>query len=141
LSRLIRQLCVGLAVTVMVTLQGYGVVNAGHRVEHAMQFPGVSYEEASATAHDHEDHDHDHADAAADAGDGEAAFDTVKKTGGDAPLTHHHHGGGDVHVALITPAHPIEAADRSVTNLGPRPSAVPPGSDPDGPLDPPRQNA
>lgn len=143
MSRLIRQLCVGLAVTIMVTLQAYGVVNAGHRIEHALQFPGVSYAEASPKAHDHDDHDqdHDHETSVADASNDDGAIDKAPAGSAERPLGHHHHSSGDVHVALSAPAHPVESGLFASVNLGPGSQTVPPGADSDAPLDPPRQNA
>jgi hypothetical protein len=145
---LIRQLCVGLAVTIMVTLQAAGVVNAGHRIEHALQFPDVSYADASVTVHDHghhddgdRDHAHDYETAATDQPTDDGELESASAGSTDRPLGHHHHGGGDVPITLSAPAHPVESALYASVNLGPGSQTVPPGADPDAPLDPPRQNA
>lgn len=141
LSRLFRQLCALVAVTIVVTLQAYGVSNAQHRIEHSLQFPGVDYAEMTAADHDH-GHDHedvDHEDGTSTS-DGDASFDTAP-TGDAPPMTHHHHAGGDVHLALLTPQHPITDVVARAATLGPLPDALRPGVDDDGPSHPPKQRA
>lgn len=142
MQRLLRLLCVCLGVTVMVAVQMHGVVNGQHRIEHGLQFPGVSYEEAADIAHDHdEDHGHSHDANVDDApSDNPTAFD-VADDGGKTPLGHHHHGGGDIHMALASPVHPAASGAMTTLDLGPAPDAVPPGAILDAPHQPPRQNA
>ncbi|WP_258526263.1 hypothetical protein [Brevundimonas diminuta] len=140
LPRLFRLLCVCLGVTVMVAVQMHGVQNNQHRIEHGLQFPGVSYEDAADLAHDH-DHSQSHdAVTSDDASTAVLAVD-VADDGGKSPLSHHHHNGGDIHVALATPVHPTGAGVVTTLDLGPAPDAVPPGAILDAPHQPPRQNA
>jgi hypothetical protein len=133
LSKLLRLLCVCLAVTVVVALQAHSAIMAQHRVEHTLQFPGVSYADASAIDHDH---DHDQVEPAP-VSDGPVL--DVADTNGDTPVNHHHHSGGDIHLALATPSHPIDGGLLSSANLGPAPGALPAGLSRDGPSHPPKQ--
>ena len=57
--RLLRQICIGLTVTLMVAVQGFALRDAQHRLEHAVQFPGVDYVDVAVIASG-PDHDHDH---------------------------------------------------------------------------------
>ena len=140
MPRLLRLLCVCLGVAVMVAVQMHGVQNNQHRIEHGLQFPGVSYEDAADLAHDH-DHGHSHDAATNDDGSANAQTMDVADESGKSPLSHHHHSGGDIHVALATPVHPTGAGVVTSLDLGPAPDAVPPGAVLDAPLQPPRQNA
>ncbi|WP_081600449.1 hypothetical protein RSD66_12280 [Brevundimonas sp. S1H14] len=136
MHRLLRLVCVGLAVTLVVAMQGAGVSQAQHRVSHALEFPGVSYANAPED-HAHEDHGHDH-DSAPDTAD---SLDAAAGEDSDAPLTHHHHSGGDIHVALTSPPHPADALHARPVNAGPGAGILPPGAHGDGPLHPPKQHA
>lgn len=133
MSRLLRLFCVCLGVTVVVALQAHGAISTKHRIEHGLQYPGVSYAETASFDHGH-DHDHDQVEPAP-VSDGFA----VDADNGDAPVTHHHHGGGDVHLALAAPMHPLEAGHPGSLTLGPVPDSVPPGYSRDGPSHPPKQ--
>lgn len=145
MTRLLRQICASLAVTIVVALQAHGAINAQHRIEHSLQFPGVAYADTSMTAHAHgDDHDHeheadDHVDPVAIDTDDAAAFDVAGNGDDGAPMRHHHHGGGDVHLALVSPTHPLGQGLLSTANLGPASGTVPPGASGDGPTHPPRQ--
>ncbi|GAA0624948.1 hypothetical protein GCM10009422_21820 [Brevundimonas kwangchunensis] len=134
----LRLLCVCLGVTIMVALQAHGVINTQHRIEHGLQFPGVSYAEAASIDHDH-DHDHEHDQTDPSPTTDAPAFDVADTPGGDAPINHHHHSGGDVHVALATPVHPTETVISTSAHLGPTPGLTPPGVRGDGPSHPPKQ--
>lgn len=137
----LRLLCVCLGVTIMVALQAHGVINTQHRIEHGLQFPGVSYAEAALIDHDHEPdhgHGHDHHQPEPSPTDDASAFD-VADAPGDGPIKHHHHSGGDIHVALATPAQPTESVIAASANLGPTPGLTPPGLRGDGPSHPPKQ--
>lgn len=145
MPQLFRLLCVCLGVTIMVAAQMHGVINNQHRVEHGVQFPGVSYEDMTATAHDHhggaEIDDHaGHADATAvDVADhAEATAVDVAGDADDSPLSHHHHSGGDIHLALTSPAHPAEPGLLAAVDLGPAPHDLPSGLTGDGLSRPPR---
>jgi hypothetical protein len=141
LPQLLRHFCVCLAVTIVVALQAHGVINTQHRIEHGLQFPAVSYAEAAMIDHDHEPdhgHEHDHEQSEPSPTDDAAAFD-VADGPGDGPVKHHHHSGGDIHVALATPAHPTESVTTASADLGPAPSLAPPGFRGDGPSHPPKQ--
>ncbi|WP_426035069.1 hypothetical protein [Brevundimonas sp. DC300-4] len=129
-----RLLCVCLGVAILVALQAHGVIDTRHRLEHGLQFPGVSYAEAATIGHDHE---HDQTEPAPT--DDASAFDVADRPGGDSPINHHHHGGGDVHVALTTPAHQTEAVIMASARLGPASGLRPPGIRGDGPSHPPKQ--
>lgn len=142
MSRLVRQICIGLAVTLMVTLQGFAVRDGQHRLEHALQFPGVAFSD-SAADHKHHDDGHDHAHeaeaeifAAAD-----AAIDAVDQS--EMPvLPHHHHGGGgDVHIALAGLSQPNSPSSGLAPALNPARTPPLAGTRPESPLDPPKQNA
>ncbi|MGQ3042543.1 MAG: hypothetical protein ACT6R7_10000 [Brevundimonas aurantiaca] len=135
MSKLLRLLCVCLGVTIVVALQAHSAITAQHRVEHTLQFPGVSYADASAIDHDH-DHDHDQAEPAP-VSDGPVI--DVADTDGDTPVNHHHHSGGDLQLALATPSHPIDGGLLNPANLGPAPDAMPAGLSRDGPSHPPKQ--
>ena len=50
MPQLLRLLCICLGVTIMVAVQMHGVINNQHRVQHSVQFPGVSYEAMAETA-------------------------------------------------------------------------------------------
>ncbi|HEY1072070.1 MAG TPA: hypothetical protein VGE49_04010 [Brevundimonas sp.] len=138
---MLRLLCVCLGVTVMVAVQMHGVVNSQHRIEHGLQFPGVTFEDASDLAHDHApEHGHSH-DAADDAPSDATVDVAVADEGGKTPFSHHHHNGGDIHVALAAPVHPTASGMITALDLGPAPDALPPGALLDAPHQPPRQNA
>lgn len=138
LPKLLRLLCVCLGVTIVVALQAHSAVSSQHRVEHTLQFPGVSYADASAIDHDHgHDHDHDQAEPAA-VSEG-LVVDVADADAGDTPINHHHHSGGDIHLALATSSHPIDGGVVSSIRLGPAPGNVPSGVSRDGPSHPPRQ--
>ena len=137
LSHLARQFCVGLAVTLMVALQGFGAISAEHKIEHAVQFPGVAYVEIAA-----DDHDHDHDRQAVDAVPGDTAFDVADSDIDEQPVKpHHHHGGGDQHLVIGDELPSIVGSMIHVARLGPAPDSVPPGALVDAPHQPPRQNA
>jgi hypothetical protein len=130
-------------VIVMIALQAHGVINTQHRIDHALQFPGVAYAETASVDHDHaEDHDHGHDHESFDpeplSTDIAEAVD-VADTGGDSPINHHHHSGGDIHVALAAPTHPAQAVISAAARLGPMDSLTPPGLSGDGPSHPPKQ--
>lgn len=133
--------------TLVVALQAYGAANAQHRVEHTLQYPGVSYVEMSAAPHAHaddhaQDHDHDHEAPAPDPAPNEGPVADLSETpDGDVPLPHHHHGAGDIHLALAAPAHPVAEAVKADARLGPTPGRLPPGVYRDGPSHPPKQRA
>lgn len=128
----------------MVAVQMHGVQNNQHRIEHGLQFPGVSYEDAADLTHDH-DHGHSHnTDTDTATGDDASPLAqavVVADDGGKSPIGHHHHNGGDIHVALATPVHPTGAGRVTTLDLGPTPDALPPGAILDAPHQPPRQNA
>jgi hypothetical protein len=135
LSHLARQFCVGLAVTLMVALQGFGAISAEHKIEHAVQFPGVTYVEIAA-----DDHDHDR--RAIDALPGDTAFDVADSDIGEKPIKpHHHHGGADQHLVIGADLPSIGGSIIHVARLGPAPDSVPPGALVDAPHQPPKQNA
>ncbi|MFA4900110.1 MAG: hypothetical protein WC563_11340 [Brevundimonas sp.] len=137
MSHLARQFCVGLAVTLMVALQGFGAISAEHKIEHAVQFPGVAYVEIAA-----DDHDHDHDRQAVDAVPGDTAFDVADSDIDEQPVKpHHHHGGGDQHLVIGDELPSIDGSMIHVARLGPAPDSVPPGALVDAPHQPPRQNA
>jgi hypothetical protein len=137
-----RQFLIGLAVTLMVALQGYGMANAQHRVEHALEFPGVAYADQASSDHHHDDdHGHDHHDGAAEAAADIDQGDTQNDGPNGHPVGHHHHSGGDVHIALNGVTGAPSRSDFNIARLGPTPQTVPPGADIDGLLDPPRHNA
>jgi hypothetical protein len=141
LPQSLRLLCVCLGVTIMVALQAHGVINTQHRIEHSVQFPGVSYAEAAMIDHDHEPdhgHEHDHDQPEPSPTDAAAAFD-VAESPGDGPIKHHHHSGGDIHVGLAMPADPTESIITSSVDLAPAPGLTPPGVRGDGPSHPPKQ--
>lgn len=124
--------------TVVVALQAHGAVSTKHRIEHGLQYPGVAYADTVAVDHDH-DHDHDHDQLEpAPISDG-FVLDVADTDNGDAPVNHHHHSGGDIQLALATPAHPVEAGHPGSMSLGPVPDSVPPGYSRDGPSHPPKQ--
>jgi len=135
LPRLIRLLCIYLGVTIMVAVQMHGVLNNQHRVQHGTQFPGVSYEAMADVAHDH-DHHPDQVQAGETPGS-DASLDAADN-GQDAPYNHHHNGGGDIHLALTSPAHPAGSGLMAAVDLAPSPHALPPGLTGDGPSRPPR---
>ena len=148
MPRLLRLLCVCLGVTVMVAVQMHGVVNSQHRIEHGLQFPGVSYEDAADLAHDHDQHhdhghghEHGHETADDDLVSDQAMSIDMADNSGETPFTHHHHNGGDIHVALAAPVHPAANRLFAPLDLGPALDALPPGALLDAPLQPPRQNA
>jgi hypothetical protein len=130
LPRLFRLLCVCLGVTVMVAVQMHGVQNNQHSVQHSVQFPGVTYEAMAEVAHHH-----DHVPAS-EAPDGGAVLDVADN--GDAPFSHHHHSGGDIHLALTAPVHPVGSGLLASLDLGPAPDALPPGLTGDDPSHPPK---
>jgi hypothetical protein len=134
LPQLLRLLCICLGVTIMVAVQMHGVVNNQHRVQHSVQFPGVTYEAMAETAHDH-DHHHDQAETGEDP-DAGPVLDVVNND--DAPVSHHHHSGGDIHLALAAPVHPVGSGLMDALDLGPAPDALPPGLTGDDPTHPPR---
>ncbi len=143
MPQLLRLFCVCLGVTIVVALQAHGVINTQHRIEHGLQFPGVSYAEAAMIDHDHErdqghGHEHEHEQPEPSPTDDASAFE-IAETPADGPIKHHHHGGGDVQVALATPAHPIESVIMASADLGPTPDLAPPGLRGDGPSHPPKQ--
>jgi hypothetical protein len=111
-------------------------MNAQHRVEHSLQFPGVSYADASAIDHDH-DHEHEQAEPAHES-DG-LVIDVADQDGEPGPINHHHHSGGDIQLALTAPLHPLNARLSGSMLVQPLPAALPPGLALDGPTHPPRQ--
>lgn len=140
MTRLFRQICVGLAVTIVVALQAHGVLASQHRAEHSVQFPGVAYADMSMIEHAHGDDHHHEPEGASPAVevDDASTVDAADSPDG-APTTHHHHGGGDIHVALFAPPHPLDESEMSPVNLGPARGTLPPGAIADGPTHPPRQ--
>ena len=121
--------------TLMVALQAFGAISAEHKIEHAVQFPGVAYVEIAA-----DDHDHDHqvvdaspGDTLVDANDGDFDGQPIK--------SHHHHGGADQHLVIGDELPLIDASIAYVVRLGPTPESVPPGALIDAPQQPPKQNA
>lgn len=122
---------------IVATLQAYGVINAQHRFEHALQFPGVAYAETVAEAHGH-DH-HDDGGVADDHHADETTVDTPEVGGDDRPINHHHHANADLHLALASTSRPVDGAPVAATRLGPAPDALPPGATGDGPTHPPKQ--
>lgn len=135
LSHLARQFCVGLAVTLMVALQAFGAISAEHRIEHAVQFPGVAYVEVAA-----DDHDHDR--QIIDAVPGDIAFDVADSDIDEQPVKpHHHHGGGEQPLVISDDLPSIDGSMIQVVRLGPAPVSMPPGALVDAPHQPPRQNA
>ena len=142
MPQLLRLLCVCLGVTIVVALQAHGVIDTQHRIEHGLQFPGLSYAESATIDHDHErdhGHEHKHDQPEPSPTDDASVFEVADTPGGDSPIKHHHHGGGDVHVALATLVHPTEAVITASANLEPAPSLTPPGHRGDGPSHPPKQ--
>ncbi|MFN7128002.1 MAG: hypothetical protein ACK4OJ_02955 [Brevundimonas sp.] len=125
----------------MVALQAHGVIDTQHRIEHALQFPGVSYAEAATIDQDQEaDHGDEHArDQPESPPTGEAATSDVPDKSIDGPIKHHHHNAGEIHVALATPVHPSEAVISASGNLAPAAGLTPPGLRGDGPSHPPKQ--
>ncbi len=123
--------------TIVVALQAHGAINSGHRIEHSLDFPGVAYADAAAVEHDHH-HDHDHDNQTTDSEPPEYA--ATADTGGDErPIHHHHHSGGDIQLALLTPAAPIPVNPLLSANPGPAHDALPSGRSDDGPSHPPKQ--
>lgn len=141
MSHLFRQFAVCLTVAMMAAMQLYGVLDNGHRLEHARTFPGVAYAVTTLEEHAHDDHGHDHDAALTDAGDDGMSVDTAQN-GGDAPVSHHHHGGGaDLQLALTSAVPSANVPLASVLKLGPANDALPPGALRDAPYHPPRQRA
>ena len=127
MSHLARQFCVGLAVILMVAMQGFGAISAEHKIEHAVQFPGVAYVEIAV-----DDHDHDR-DVSFDAADDDVDEKPIKP--------HHHHGGADQHLIIGDDLPSIDGSMIHVARLGGAPDSVPPGALIDAPHQPPKQNA
>ncbi|HAF80430.1 MAG TPA: hypothetical protein DCG66_05390 [Brevundimonas sp.] len=142
--RLLRQICIGLTVTLMVAVQGFALRDAQHRLEHAVQFPGVDYVDvaviASGPDHDH-DHGHSH-DEGGPVADFETAFDGATD-GDEMPVVphHHHSGGGEIHLALAGPAYPPSLQKTDGGALTPARDTLLAGTRPESPLDPPKQRA
>jgi hypothetical protein len=140
MPKLFRLFCVCLGVTIVVALQAHGAINSQHRIEHGVQFPGVSYADMAEIEHGHDhDQDRDHAPAESSPLDDGPVLDVADTVGGDGPIKHHHHSGGDVHVALITAQYPVQAGLMDSASLGQKPDLVPPGFSRDGPSHPPKQ--
>jgi hypothetical protein len=122
MSRPVRQVLAVLLVTVMVALQGYGAAIGRHRVEHALDFPGVAYAAMALT-----DHDHDAPTKSAEPEPGLEAPLENPPIDGDEARHSHHYGGGDVPMALTE-----AAAAPSAPWPGASAHAPPPGLDPAG---------
>ena len=137
-SRLIRQICACIAVTLLVTMQAYGVASARHQIEHGLQFADISF--GRSVQLDHHGHGDDDAQILV-VGVDHASVVLIEpdSAGDDQPVRHHHHNGVDLHVAMAGGEWPTETRLISSVNLGPTPGALPPGADPDLPSDPPRQ--
>lgn len=146
MSRLVRTICACLAVTLVVALQVVNTINAEHRIEHALQFPGVAYAEAAGMDHDHAepsgDVDHD-ADEHGYQDKASTDIPALAEGGDDdgARPIHHHHSGGDIQMAMADAPKPSDVAFYHAAKLGPAPGSVPPGLVLDSPFQPPRQNA
>jgi hypothetical protein len=125
----------------MVAMQAHGVINSQHRVDHGLQFPGVSYAQAALVDHVHEGgHGHEHEPDQAEPSPTQiASVIDVADTPDDGPINHHHHSGGDIHVALASPAHPTESVPAPLAHVQPLASLAPPGFRGDGPSRPPKQ--
>jgi hypothetical protein len=126
-------------VTVVVALQAHGAVNAGHRIEHSLDFPGLAYIDTAAVDHDHHPGDHDH--EAPDNAPPEPAMsgDAADAAGDERPIHHHSHSSGDVQLALSTPSTLLPVNPLLTANPDPLPETLPSGLSDDGPSHPPKQ--
>lgn len=145
LPQLLRLINACLGVAILVALQAHGVIDTRHRIDHSLQFPGVSYAEAAAIDHDHKrrhtlqsDHEHEHDQPQIAPSDNLSALD-VADGPENGPIKHHHHGGVELPLALALPLAQVEDRTAKTETLALRPGLAPSGLRGGGLFHPPKQ--